>query len=297
MQSESELLKIPTPSESVGFTDRAPKTASLLFDRVVTMAREPCPAPIGFDAFTHDRHVEDHTARTVDYEINFDGEDISVVARDIAAPQPENLYAGRHLDAALASFSNSLLRVGSEELRLKLGLDVYPMYHSVEAYSAEYKPGNYGVIIASLENLKIVHEDAMDWEQIMDFRNDKDARRKYRRMVHWLNGSMVGKSQSFIQDELAIRIEDYESALQKHGLKTLLGTLSDILDPKVLIAATTVGGALFQVDSLLGVLAGSGVTLANVVVKAARNALDLKSSMETSRGQIAYVFELRERFG
>jgi hypothetical protein len=290
MRADSEF---PPTAFAVGLTDRAPKTAALMFDRVITLG-EPCPEPIGLDVFAHDRSGD---GRKVGLEFVIDGENTSILTRDEAAKQPPNLYSGDNLDAAWDSASNFLLRIASEELRLKLGLEVYPMYHSIEAYSSEYKPGNYSVITASLENLKPVQEGTMDWPQVIEFRSDKDAHRKYRRMIHWLDGNMLGRSQEFVEDEIAAEIEDYERALRKHGLDTCLGILKDILDPKVLVAATAVGGALFQVDSLLGVLAGSGITLANVVVKAVKDARDLKSANEASRGHIAYILQLHDRFG
>ena len=76
--------------------------------------------------------------------------------------------------------------------------------------------------MACLENLQIVNEENTNWQQVLEFRSDSESKEKYRRMIHWLDGSMVGKSESFIQDELSLRIKDYEAAYKKHGFKTLL---------------------------------------------------------------------------
>ena len=219
MRSDAQLLSIPPRlGESIGLTDRAPKTASLLFDRVVTVGAEPCPAPIGFTAF--DFGQQRQGGRTIQYEFVIqDGATFQFLVGHRNGAKIRKRIHGKRLDAGLSAVSNFTLRAAAEEIRLKLGFGAYPVYHSTGAYSAEYKPGNYEVVIASLDNLKIVHEDSLDWQQILDFRSDEDARRKYRRMVHWLDSSMVGKSQSFVQDELAIKMETYETALRKHRNK------------------------------------------------------------------------------
>jgi hypothetical protein len=143
-------------------------------------------------------------------------------------------YLGRKL--MLREISKSFTRTHK--------LPVIPIYNSEEDRVREYQEGNRKVIVASLENLGIVYEFALTWEQVLEFRKDAEARKKYRRFLDWLDKEMIGKPQSFIEDEIAIKLNDYEESLKKHGIRTFLGSLSEILDGKYLLGSTGIGGTL-----------------------------------------------------
>ena len=72
-----------------------------------------------------------------------------------------------------------------------------------------YQKGNREVIIATLDDLDIVVEEQLSLEQVMEFRADDQIRGKYKRLLHWLDKEMVGRSPNFVRDEVAIRLDDY----------------------------------------------------------------------------------------
>jgi hypothetical protein len=113
--------------------------------------------------------------------------------------------------------------------------------------------------------------------------------------MHWLDKEMVGKPRSFIEDEVACRVHDYEWALKKHGIQTVLGNLSSVLEPKALAAsAAAVAGLSVAGHSLLGALAGVTLLAGRVAVNIARVALDYEDTRRTSHPEILFVFELRK---
>jgi hypothetical protein len=62
-------------------------------------------------------------------------------------------------------------------------------------------------LITCLRNLEVVSESDLTWEQVREFRSDLKNRERYRRLVHWFDKEMAGKTLPFIQDELALRAE------------------------------------------------------------------------------------------
>jgi hypothetical protein len=91
-------------------------------------------------------------------------------------------------------------------------------------------------------------------------------------------------------------MEAYDDALKKHGIKTLLGSLTDLLDPKVLTAAAAAGMALSPAGHAMEILLGSGIVIGNAVLKILTRQVDMSDALKASRGEIACVFEMRKRF-
>jgi hypothetical protein len=108
-----------------------------------------------------------------------------------------------------------------ESVAHSTGKHVAAVYNSHAEYNREYKPGETEIIISCFTDLKIVNEKAITNEQVIEFRKDNDARRKYRKFIHWLDKEMVGKPVTFVEEEIASRFEAYEWALKKHGISTL----------------------------------------------------------------------------
>src|SRR5207244_674200 len=102
-----------------------------------------------------------------------------------------------------------------------------PIYESMGSLEQDYHLGSSQIIVAALQGLRIVNERDLSWQQIADFRNDHAAKTKLRRLRHWLDSTMMGKPLSYVRDELAIRLDDYEWALKKHGINTVTGTVAE----------------------------------------------------------------------
>jgi len=140
-------------------------------------------------------------------------------------------------------------------------------------------------------------EAALTWEQVLDFRKDKTSRDKLRRFVHWLDKDMAGRSAAFIADEITCRLEDYRAALRKHGIAAALGTLSSVVDSKVLIGgAAAVASLSYATDPRWALLGGSAVLLANCAVHVGRVLLDVRSVHENAK-EIAFVAALQNASG
>jgi hypothetical protein len=72
------------------------------------------------------------------------------------------------------------------DYRRRCGAEVVPLYRSQDQLDADHKKGNFPTIISVVENVALVSERALTWEQVLEFRKDSSARLAYRRFVHWL---------------------------------------------------------------------------------------------------------------
>lgn len=103
--------------------------------------------------------------------------------------------------------------------------------------------------------LEVVDEEALSWEQVLEFRSDAAAKADYRRLVHWLDRDMVGRTYQYVIDEIGVRLEKYRAAIRKHGLQSRIGVLASVLEAKALWpASVAAGGSIIAGEPLWGAL-------------------------------------------
>lgn len=177
------------------------------------------------------------------------------------------------------------------------GHPISMMFPTELAFAAHFPSGNSLVYQAALHNLPEIIEDATPWQQILDFRNDEDALRKYRALRLWLE-SLKAESVAQAADIIAQKIEDYEWALHKHGMKTAIGGLSSILDSKAI--ATIAGGA--GVAGLMtgpvgSAIAAGAIIVGKVAVWLAERKLEEQEIKRGPGSEIAIICEAKKLAG
>lgn len=173
--------------------------------------------------------------------------------------------------------------------------EVVTVFSSDELQNVLYNEGDRSVISAAMEKLQIVDEKNITWDQVLELRRDRKSRAKYKRLLHWFDKEMVGKSQSFIIDEISIRLEDYENALKKHGIKTVIGTLREILDGKFLIGSTAISGlAAMATGPISGLLTEAGLIISYVTIKLVEKKLDYEEIEKGPNSEISWVYEVKK---
>lgn len=187
-------------------------------------------------------------------------------------------------------------RLIAEALFMEKGLIATPVYNSIESLSEEYKPGNKMVIFAAITNIGIVDENKLEWAQVMEFRKDPAAQKKYRRMIHWLDTEMVGKTTNFISDRIANKLEDYEWALKKHGIETITGCLSRIIDPQFIAASSAAVTGLFLAgDQFIATIGGLGLLAGKAAISITKSALDIIDKRRGKDSEIAFVYDMKKK--
>lgn len=175
------------------------------------------------------------------------------------------------------------------------GIHTINIYDSENARKNEFTEGDRRVVVATLEGLGIIDNFALTWEQILDFRKDTNARRKYIRFLHWLDKDMIGKSPAFIQDEISIRLEDYEKSIKKHGIKTIVGTVSEVIDGKYILGSSGIAAGLsLSGHPVLGFLVGAGLLIGKVALKVSETALSFDDKELGSNSEVSWVYEVEE---
>lgn len=269
----------PKLGETVAVAGKKPRTAALLFDRVCSYPLFPA-VPAGILAYgATEPEVWCQLAALGEMEQLWDSETAVATLTKVGVPR----WRGGPTPE----------RVLVEAIRSRHDWDVTPVFDSAAARDQEYSPGNYAVIAAALQELDVVHEDRLTWEQVGEFRADLDCRAAYRRLMHWLDNTMVGKSPIFIRDEIAQRLEDYRWSLRKHGIETVLGSISSLIDPAFLSASTIVVAATELVgNATWAALSGAALGLGRLALSVCSQTIGYVDKKRSSSREIAFVHEL-----
>tara|TARA_R110002096_G_scaffold111041_1_gene242449 strand:- start:1226 stop:2131 length:906 start_codon:yes stop_codon:yes gene_type:complete len=189
-------------------------------------------------------------------------------------------------------------------------LEIYFRTQSLERKNLPYSiipPSGYEAIISNSDsltdslgltftNLKVIDAENADWKQILEFRKDKDSLKKLRRFKLFFYDHLVDKDISYINDLLAVKMEDYENSCKKHGIDMVQKSFKTILNSKILLAGFSSSMAalilnkpeLFQLSAIgTGVLELGRITLevahSNVERKIMRNANEISYFIEANK--------------
>jgi len=181
---------------------------------------------------------------------------------------------------------------------VRTGALITPMYNSSRQRDADYEPGNLAVITSVVENVAVVSEEHLTWEQVLEFRGDQVAQAAYRRFVHWLDDEMVGRPEAFVCESVAARLERYEWALRKHGIQTVVGALERTVSASSVVGSVAAGAAIQYLaqQPLLSLLAGAGLLVANAAIYAT-TALITREDILVQNNDVAFVHHVRRKLG
>ena len=215
-----------------------------------------------------------------------------VLIRAIQIPQEEKEVYEKNTDL----ISNCIFRDIALAFTKKYRKNVATVFSTTELQDLVYFEGNKNTIIATLDDLNIVDENQLTWEQVQGLRNDKDSREKYRRFFHWLDKEMIGKSQSFIEDEIAGKLNDYENALRKHGIRTIIGTVKEMLDGRFLIGSGAIAGlTAIATEPIWGIIAETGLIISNLAIKIAERKIEYDDVEKGPNSEISWVYEVKKK--
>lgn len=170
-------------------------------------------------------------------------------------------------------------------------------YESEYGFSSEFPKGRQMTFQAALNNLPVVSEQETSWEQIVEFRRDAEAKRKLRDLRLWLETGLKADSVDQAVQLIEQKLDDYQWALHKHGLKTVTGALSQILEPtkSAQLAVASVSGALLG-GPVWAAVTASLVLASQIAVWAAERAIDYKDLERGTHREVAFIYEARKKF-
>jgi hypothetical protein len=287
---------LPSGKENAAISWDKPKTAALCFNRIWTPFEAMAPPEIRFFGGTpHELRIVTYTV-LMDWATTLDPETQKGLLALINFSQLVDIQSSSGADSSDIVYFNAQ-RLIKASIQKEHNLDVPLVYSSTKSKNAEIGSGKHEVILASLSNLEIVDEGKLDWEQVIEFRHDRVIQNKYRHLIHWLDKDMVDKEPSFIEDEIAKRLDDYRWALKKHGIQTVLGSLSTILDNRTLLASAASAAALTWVgQGYLGAASVLGVLSSKCVIEIAKALVNLEDIRRGVNSEIAFIYEAEKKF-
>lgn len=155
--------------------------------------------------------------------------------------------------------------------------------------------GQHLVYQGVLNNIPVVIEDCLAWEQVIEFRKDEEVRRKYRDLHLWLAQGLKGESVQQVTDEIGQKLDDYRWAIKKHGMKTAIEAVSTLVSlSAVLPAAGGLTAAAMLLGPLSGALIGGVVAVAGATAWIAKRQVDLQDLKRGKDREVAYLYEIQE---
>lgn len=282
---KTEEILLPRRGESSAITLKV-KTAALCYERIWSTSDDVVPKSIrcwgGSPAELDGRGL------AADWNIKTKRAPIAAMC----GPEEKRLQL---LRASTDYGLGLILREIAKSFSTKQNTPMIPIYDLATDKDSAYHEGDRQVAVATLANLEIVDEGQLTWEQVLEFRADKEAKRKYERFLHWLDKEMLGKSQAFIEDEISMKLEDYERAIKRHGIKTVIGTIEEALDGRYLLGASGVAGSLTLAGHpVLGMLVAGLLVGGKMGVKLMQTKLDFDDVERGLNSEISWVYEAKK---
>lgn len=273
----------PQPGERCAYVQPfSQKRAALLFDRIYTRVSffGEIPDELLFEVPNAYLHFE-----TVYNEWSRDFLDTVSQSNGLTEDDVKNLMSEFDVRLHVDSFR-------------RCGYNVTPVYDRQSRFFADFPSGPALVYQAAIQNLPEIIENKVSWAQLIEFREDRDALRKYRALRLWLEDSVRVGTVEKAKELIAKKIDDYEWALKKHGLETTAGAFSAVIDWKAIASlmgsagiAGVVGGPVWSaITGGLFSVAKLSVWIVERMIK--------RSEIERSEGaEIAIIYDAKKKLG
>lgn len=195
------------------------------------------------------------------------------------------------------TFSDSHLSIRNLFVRLSslFSVDRLPILFPSE-FNLKYHPTKEDITL-SIDNVPLVDTTCASWDQILEFRKDKEARKKLRNLRLFLHENYAGKNRAFIEDDLSKRLDEYENTRKDHGFESLTSTISAVMDSKSVqasIAASIVSAYFGEPIVTTGAALPAVMEIGNMTIEYIKN----KHAFHKLKRDhdLAYIIEAKERF-
>lgn len=172
-----------------------------------------------------------------------------------------------------------------------LGFAVTPVYPSQSLFSSQFTKGEAVAYQAALNNLPLLDEGSVTWDEILSFRQDSNAVKKVRRLRLWLVDGLNCESVNHATDVIAARIEDYTWALRKHGLKTVTGGITHV---------AAAGGTAALLDllekPLYPAIAAGLLATAKTIAWVSERMIEKKDILSGPKSEVAILYDAKQAF-
>lgn len=313
--------RLPLPGESCAYVvGRAYKRSALLFDKIhvyVSLDEQPdeatseIPESLTFGMGT----VLSEAQKKLNTKIIQLSQSMKNELRDVGItpprpPWPENsdwntieeaLRIGMEANPeATIALAKLLVQTETQEAvagYAHRGITVVPIYNDLDLFNTDFPSGPVMAYQAALLNLPIVVEQGVSWQQIIQFRQDAEVARKYRALKTWLHLGLKTGSVQEAADIIGKKLDDYEWAIKKHGLKTVKGVLSQVLEfRKSGITLATAGAAGFVGGPIWSAIAAGMVVTSQIALSLVDRAIELEDIKRGEHSEVGFIYDTRKAF-
>ncbi|MBN1506451.1 MAG: hypothetical protein JW955_06375 [Sedimentisphaerales bacterium] len=148
--------------------------------------------------------------------------------------------------------------------------------------------------VVTLADMKLVDGSRLKWEHLVEFRCDKEAQDRLRRLRLFAYQNYAGRSRSYIEDDILTRVADYDSTVRKWGFETVTGALSLVLNSKLTVSVIA-GGFLTTLFGQPGaaLLAGAVIELGHVGIEVGKQGFALRKIVNDN--PVSFISYARKR--
>ncbi len=149
----------------------------------------------------------------------------------------------------------------------------------------------------SLVDANLIDTSSASWDQIIALREDATSQEKLQRLRRFLSTNYEGKSSSYVEDDLHLRLEDYDATVRKFGFDTRATILEAVFTSKWLKASAAGAGIAALCGQPLAAIA-SGFTgvlfeVGSTSVKPMKD--NFKFNQVVERHPLGYIIEAKEK--
>jgi len=265
------------------------KRAALLFDYVTTAIApgEDQPQEFPDDIFCYDGQLaeivlrNDRGAEAFERDVAF----LTKIKGKVDLPFTDIWQVSR--DFRLIDFARLYRQQGAEAAVFDLAFPGTLTYLNQQNVTS---PG----ILATLSQIPVAVEAELSWQQVRDFREDREAQRKYRDLHLWLQSGLSAKTEWQAKDIIEQKISDYRWAIKKHGIKTAAETITSLLGlGSVVPAAGGVAAEAMKLGPVYGMLAGGSLVIAGTAAWIAKRQIEKEDIKRGTNREIAYLYEIQ----
>jgi hypothetical protein len=248
------------------------KSAALLYDKIYFPTRR--------DTLPHDEDWAD--LPPPDLTFGIDGDSFCGFFLD------KDEKIARSLDAIAKSYHSQ-------------GVKVVRGYHVRDSLmgriAVSHRDGQ-DAILAALARIPLVADSHTTWEQVKEFRADKESLLRYREMRLWLRESFKASTVEEAQERISLLFDRYEDAINKHGLQTRLGRLAQVWDSRATFAATASGiTTSIALGKLWPALVAGAVVVGRVCLEVKRMNIESSLFRDSAPGrEVAYLYDVKRKF-
>jgi hypothetical protein len=165
------------------------------------------------------------------------------------------------------------------------GIQLTPIYLTAQEHDEVTVQESPGLAVV-LDYIPTPVDARLTWDQVSEFRQDRKSVQKLNRLRRWFTLDLAKMSESEIKATLEKKLDDYQYALKKHGIETVLAGATSILS----FSAGPTATALLT-SSPLAALA-SGIVVASGAVAWIGNKLIERSKLK--RDEMAYIYDVQK---